>query len=190
MDGCIRQLSYPGMPAGLLARYPYSWLANGLSKIFLEIFYVFDPDAQPDKGIVKAVLYPFLPGYGSMSHAGRVIDQGFHSAQALGESEETRGGKHLFCGLHAVVFQGKAHHAAKPPHLPACDGVPGMILESAPVDHSYPGMAPEIMGDSGPVEAMAIHPDMQGLKTPKHQKAILRTGYGPAAFLNKIQLLS
>ena len=64
-----------------------------------------------------------------------------------------------------------------------------MIFKTRPVNFFYSWVGLEKMGDGGTILAMPFHPDAQGFDAPEYQKTIHGSGYGPAAFLDKIQFI-
>src|SRR6187402_3215881 len=150
-----------------------------LLQVLDQIIRVLDAYAEPHERIAEPVPDPFLPGNGGMGHAGRVIDQGFYTAQTFGECKETGRREQLVGGFYVVVLQGETHHAAKTTHLSFCDGVSGMILKAAPVHLSHFGMISQIAGDLFAVITMPVHAYMEGLQAPQHEEAVLWTRNGP-----------
>ena len=97
-----------------------------------------------------------------VGHDGRVLDEAFDAAQALGEGKQPHAFEEAL-GAREIAIELDADHAAKGVHLPLGDGVLRMAFEAGIDD--VPNFRPRLQpaGDGKAVLRMPLHPQRQRL---------------------------
>ncbi len=123
----------------------------------MQVFMMFDADAQSDELVIDAKLGALLSRDGGVGHDGRVLYEALDATEALGQSEELDRGQEASSVLQ-VASELDGDHATARLHLALGQVKLGMGLEARVTDALHPGVGFEEGGDLGGVVAMALHP--------------------------------
>ncbi|MND58801.1 hypothetical protein D3C80_499710 [compost metagenome] len=113
-----------------------------------------------------------------MGHDRRMLDQAFHTAQALGQGKNAHALQKAF-GTGQVAVEVHRNHPAKTPHLPPGQAVLGVRDQARVVNPCDLRLAFQPMRQFQGVAAVALHAQGQGFHPAQGQKGIERPGDRP-----------
>ena len=121
-----------------------------------------------------------------MRHAGRVVEERLHPAQAFRQREHPRRRRHG-AGSPPAALEHHRDHPTKPFHLTGGQLIPGMIRQTRVQHTRHGGMPTEELCHLRRVGGVTFHPHSQCLDSPQDQPAVKRTGHRARRVLVKLQ---
>src|ERR1700683_1797485 len=125
-------------------------------------------------------------GGAGVGHPGRMLNEAFHRAEALGQCENAGPRAQLDGGVFPTVH-GETDHAAEGPHLRPGDLVTRMVWKRRMMHLLDRRVTAQELDYGQSIDAVPFHPYAQRLDPTLHQAAVEGAGYGAGRILKEPQ---